>query len=120
MKKNRFKKSDISEKKKIELLSAIFARIARDAMEGSTGEGRLHGGTYPSSLVGDYSDVYVITPYGSIPWNNLSKTDNIILSEIKNTIKESIEFWLNQVINDIEIELSEDFVESFRKIGVPI
>lgn len=120
MKKNSFKKSNISKKKKIELLSAIFAKIARNVLEGSTGEGGLHGGTYPSSLIGDYSDVYVISPYGSIPWNNLSKTDNKILTEIRNEIKKSIESHLNFFINDIDIEFSEDFVERFRKIGVKI
>ena len=33
----------------------------------------LHAGTYPSSRAGDYSDVKVVTPYGEIPWSNLSR-----------------------------------------------
>lgn len=120
MKKNKFQNKNISKEKKIELLSSIFAQVARNAMEGSTGEGRLHGGTYPSSLVGDYSDVYVITPYGFIPWNNLSKTNNKILSEIKKQIKKEIKLYLNILINDIDIQLSENFVELQRKNGVKI
>lgn len=33
----------------------------------------LHIGTLPSSKTGDYSDVKVVTPYGEIPWNELSR-----------------------------------------------
>lgn len=33
----------------------------------------LHAGTFPDTKVGDYSDVKVVTPYGEIPWNNLSR-----------------------------------------------
>lgn len=32
-----------------------------------------HCGVSPSSKTGDYSDVRVISPYGEIPWNNLSR-----------------------------------------------
>jgi hypothetical protein len=33
----------------------------------------FHGGTVPSSRSADYSDVKVVTPYGEIPWNDLSR-----------------------------------------------
>jgi hypothetical protein len=33
----------------------------------------LHAGIYPSSQVGDYSDVKVVTPFGEIPWNKVSR-----------------------------------------------
>lgn len=33
----------------------------------------LHAGISPSSAVGDYSDVKVVTPYGEIPWSRLSR-----------------------------------------------
>ena len=33
----------------------------------------LHAGTTPSSKAGDYSDVKVVTPYGEIPWQQLSR-----------------------------------------------
>lgn len=36
----------------------------------------LHAGTIPASKIGDYSDVFVRTPYGDIPWNDLSRIDN--------------------------------------------
>jgi hypothetical protein len=33
----------------------------------------LHSGITPSSASGDYSDVFVTTPYGEIPWPGLSR-----------------------------------------------
>ena len=33
----------------------------------------LHAGISPSSACGDYSDVYVTSPYGSIPWAKASR-----------------------------------------------
>jgi hypothetical protein len=39
----------------------------RNALEG------LHAGIFPSSRIGDYSDVKVVTPYGEIPWTRLAR-----------------------------------------------
>src|SRR3990167_5069552 len=33
----------------------------------------LHAGRFPSSERGDFSDVKVVTPYGEIPWPQLSR-----------------------------------------------
>lgn len=33
----------------------------------------FHAGITPSSATGDYSDVKVVSPYGEIPWTNLSR-----------------------------------------------
>jgi hypothetical protein len=33
----------------------------------------LHAGTTPGTAVGDFSDVKVVTPFGDIPWNQLSR-----------------------------------------------
>ena len=47
----------------------------------------LHAGTAPSSKAGDYSDVKVVTPYGEIPWNDLSRLDD---DEMKRLMKEVV------------------------------
>ncbi|MBA4090287.1 MAG: hypothetical protein C0494_06825, partial [Sphingobium sp.] len=39
----------------------------------NTGLENLHAGVTPDSLKGDYSDVKVVTPYGEIPWAQLSR-----------------------------------------------
>ena len=36
----------------------------------------FHAGTVPSSQSADYSDVKVVTPYGEIPWNDLSRVSD--------------------------------------------
>jgi hypothetical protein len=36
----------------------------------------LHAGKVPSSRTGDYSDVVVRTPFGEIPWRELSRFDD--------------------------------------------
>ena len=36
----------------------------------------LHAGTVPDSKTGDYSDVVVRTPFGEIPWRELSRFDD--------------------------------------------
>ncbi len=33
----------------------------------------FHEGTYPASQSGDYSDVKVVTPFGEIPWREVSR-----------------------------------------------
>ena len=39
----------------------------------NTGLEELHAGKVPESLVGDYSDVKVVTPFGEIPWTEVSR-----------------------------------------------
>lgn len=36
----------------------------------------LHAGIVPASETGDYTDVVVHTPFGEIPWNDLSRFDD--------------------------------------------
>jgi hypothetical protein len=42
----------------------------------------LHTGKSPRSKTGDYSDVKVFTPYGEIPWNELSRLNNDEMKEL--------------------------------------
>lgn len=50
----------------------------------------LHCGTTPSSKTGDYSDVKVVSPYGEIPWNELSRLSDAemhkLMVKVENTI----------------------------------
>jgi hypothetical protein len=36
----------------------------------------LHAGKSPRSKTGDYTDVKVVTPYGEIPWNEVSRLND--------------------------------------------
>jgi hypothetical protein len=51
----------------------VFAKsIVETCMRNSELE-NLHAGVTPSSATGDYTDVKVVTPYGEIPWAQLSR-----------------------------------------------
>lgn len=51
----------------------LLARfIAEQAVRNSVLED-YHAGITPSSKTGDYSDVYVVSPYGKIPWKEVSR-----------------------------------------------
>jgi hypothetical protein len=50
----------------------------------------LHAGISPSSQAGDHSDVTVVTPYGEIPWKNVSRISDeemkLLMKEVVNKI----------------------------------
>jgi hypothetical protein len=49
------------------LIRFITEKAIRNSLED------LHSGIFPSTKTNDYSDVKVVTPYGEIPWNNISR-----------------------------------------------
>lgn len=56
----------------------------------------LHSGITPSSEIGDYSDVKVITPYGEIEWNKLSRISDEEMKKLMIEIVNKIyNFFLN-------------------------
>lgn len=50
----------------------------------------LHAGKWPSSETGDYSDVKVVTPFGEIAWNEVSRISDdemkALMIEVMNKI----------------------------------
>ena len=42
----------------------------------------LHAGIFPASESGDYADVKVVSPYGEIPWTNLSRISDAEMREL--------------------------------------
>ena len=50
----------------------LAKQIALKCFRNSTLE-ELHAGKVPDSKIGDFSDVVVKTPYGEIPWKELSR-----------------------------------------------
>lgn len=54
----------------------------------NTGLENLHAGITPASIKGDYSDVKVVTPYGEIPWAQLSRISD---AEMKTLMKEIVD-----------------------------
>lgn len=48
----------------------------------------IHSGVEPQSKTGDFSDVHVITPYGEIPWTEVSRITN---GEMRKLMKEIVD-----------------------------
>ena len=59
----------------------------------------LHVGTMPSSKIGDFSDVKVVTPYGEIPWAELSRISNEEMKALNKEIVNKIYTFLDQLIS---------------------
>jgi hypothetical protein len=59
-----------------ELVRKRLAKLmARECFRNSKLED-FHAGAFPSSQADDYSDVKVVSPYGEIAWNNLSRLND--------------------------------------------
>lgn len=58
-----------AERRDLELLAKA---LVETCMRNSELE-NLHAGKFPASERGDFSDVKVVTPYGEIPWSQLSR-----------------------------------------------
>lgn len=46
----------------------------------------LHAGMFPSSKTGDYTDVTVISPYGEIAWNRVSRISDEEMKQLSEDI----------------------------------
>lgn len=71
-------------KKVAKLLAVMGVRNNTDLEE-------LHAGITPSLKTGDYSDVKVITPYGEIEWNRLSRISDKEMRSLMLSIEQAIE-----------------------------
>jgi hypothetical protein len=68
-------------------LAASLAKALAVACVRKTFLEDLHAGISPSSRAGDHSDVTVVTPYGEIPWNKVSRISD---DEMKLLMKEAV------------------------------
>jgi sporulation protein YlmC with PRC-barrel domain len=50
----------------------------------------LHSGISPSSKTGDFSDVKVVTPYGEIPWEKVSRISDIEICKLNKEVVDKI------------------------------
>jgi len=94
------------------ILTRIIAKDVRNELE------NLHSGITPCSKKGDNSDIKVITPYGEIPWKNLSRINNKEMRElmlnIEDVIYKVLEYWNFLKTNDKE-NFEKIFIKSWEK-----
>ncbi|MEO6240324.1 MAG: hypothetical protein ABIQ40_03285 [Bacteroidia bacterium] len=68
----------------------LIARyIAHYAVRNSILE-NFHAGTFPSSKRKDSSDVKVVTPYGEIPWKDVSRISDVEMRKLMLDIEKNI------------------------------
>jgi hypothetical protein len=60
----------------------------------------LHAGTAPSSKTGDYSDVTVRTPFGEIPWCQLSRLDDTEMKALMIDVVNRTYRFINRLFNE--------------------
>jgi hypothetical protein len=60
----------------------------------------LHAGTAPSSKTGDYSDVVIRTPFGEIPWCELSRFDDSEMKALMIDVVNRTYRFLNRLFNE--------------------
>jgi hypothetical protein len=88
-----------------ELAKAITALCVRNTFLED-----LHAGVTPSSQKGDYTDVKVVTPFGEIPWREVSRISD---AEMKRLMKEVT----NKIYTFLCRQEEAGFVEAFLKLG---
>jgi hypothetical protein len=70
----------------------------------------LHAGTLPSTNVPGYSDVKLVSPYGEIPWNHLSRISD---DEMRLLMKEVV----NKIYSVLLRMDDPEFIERLNRVG---
>jgi hypothetical protein len=60
----------------------------------------LHAGKVPDSKCGDYSDVVVRTPYGEIPWNELSRFSDAEIKVLITDVVNRTYHYIHELFDD--------------------
>ena len=61
----------------------------------------LHSGKVPDSKTGDYSDVIVHTPFGQIPWSELSQFDNTEMKAPMVDVTNKVYHYIQELFDDV-------------------
>ena len=67
----------------------------------------LHHGTIPNSKAGDYSDVKVVTPYGEIPWNKLSRISDDEMKKLNKEILNKVFTFLLHYLKEESLPIGQ-------------
>ena len=81
----------------------------------------LHVGTTPTSKTGDYKDVYVVTPYGTIPWNEVSRISDKEMRSLMLSVEKALTAALKAFISfsDEQIKFLPKYVPNERSYDSP-
>lgn len=78
-------------KKELPSRNELLARfIALEGVRSARPLEQLHRGIIPSSQTGDFSDVKVVSPFGEVPWNEVSRISECEMRELMLAIEAGI------------------------------
>jgi len=60
----------------------------------------FHAGVFPTTHVGDFSDVSVVSPAGEIPWNDLSRLNDQEMQSLMIDVVNHCYAFLSDLFND--------------------
>jgi len=82
----------------------------------------LHSGITPSSKTGDYTDVKVITPYGEIEWNKLSRISDKEMRSLMLSIEKALLMTLcgYESLSDEDRNFLRESIISQRSYDLPL
>lgn len=72
----------------------------------------LHAGTHPDTKTGNYSDVKVVSPFGEIPWTEVSRISNHEMRKLMLDIEKKICHLLDTIP---ELEKQMGSAKAFEK-----
>jgi len=77
----------------------------------------IHAGIFPRTKTGDYSDIKVVTPYGEIPWDGVSRISNAEMKKLMIEIVNNLFTILNDTMIVHSLTESESIVINFLSLG---
>jgi hypothetical protein len=108
-------KREITDARRQELKN-VAQFLAVNGVRNNTGLENLHCGISPRSKTGDYSDIKVVSPYGEIEWNQLSRINDEEMRALMLSVEHAIEVSLAtlEVLSEKDKELALEFFRAQR------
>ena len=99
-------KEQLTESLKNEALKMAVACVRNTVIE------NYHAGQFPQSKTGDYSDVKVVTPFGEIPWNELSRISDTEMMAFNKEVSNLLYTYLQCLLNlHFDAQIKEEFMK---------
>jgi hypothetical protein len=102
----------LAELKSNEVLRKRLAKLMAQHCFRNTKLEEFHGGIYPSSEAGDYSDVKVVSPFGEIPWTKVSRLSDEEMRALMIDVVNHCYQFVSQIFDDV---VGEAIIETLKK-----
>jgi len=72
----------------------------------------FHTGQFPSSEAGDHSDVQVVSPFGTIPWNSLSRLSDAEMKTLMADVVDRCSQFLTELLTS---DRGDELIEQLKE-----